>query len=157
MFMKFEKLVRDFFREIKLNQNDSTEKSEIDFNLIARHLDNDLSEEDKIRVELFKKENPELAELLQPIEEQEKKESFVIPTETGKIFRITGLLKIVACLVLIVSGAFFVGKLNKKESVKKEQPYVYRGIHHSVIKKVTNELQKTTITNKTNKINFNKN
>ncbi len=113
MFMKFEKLVCDFFDEIKLNQNDSTEKPEIDFNLISRFFDNDLSEEDKIRVEQFKKENPEFAELLQPIEEPEKEESFVIQTETGKIFRTTGLLKIAACLVLIVSGAFFVGKLNR--------------------------------------------
>ena len=151
MFMKFEKLIHDFFREIKLNQQDSTEKSEIDFNLISRFLDNDLSEEDKIRVEQFKKENPELAELLQPIEEPEEKQNFIVPIKINKAFGIPAWFKVAACLILIITGAFFVAKFNKKRSYEKEQPYVYRGIHYSVTKKITNELQKTTITNKAKK------
>ncbi len=143
MFMKFEKLIHDFFHEIKLNQQNSVEKPEIDFNLISRSLDNDLSENDIIRVKQFKKKNSELEKLFQPVEEPGEKQISVVPTKTGKIFRIADLLKVAACLVLLVSGAFFVTKFNKKEAVKKEQPYVFRGISQPVKTIVTNELQKT--------------
>lgn len=145
--MKTEKLVHDFFDEIKLNQQYSGKKTEIDFNLISRFLDNNLSENDIIRVKQFKKENPELAELLQPIEEPKEKQNFVVPTKTGKIFRIADLLKVAACLVLIVSTAFFVAKINKKESVKKEHSYVFRGINRPVKTMVTNELENITNAN----------
>jgi len=148
MLLTTEKLVRDFFYEIKFNQQDSAEKSEIDFNLISRFLDNDLSKNDIIRVEQFKKKNPELTELFQPIKDPAEKQHLVIPTKTGKIFRIADLLKVAACLVLIISAACFVAKFNKKETVEKKQTYIYRGIHQPEKKVVTNVVNHTLDRNK---------
>jgi len=152
-----EQQLRDYYREKKNEQLPTATPETIDDNLIARYIEGTASFEEVEELETHAKTNAELKMLLQTLTSTEPAEPRVssFKFQISNIFSFSKpqtmiLLRCAACLLIIVTGSFFIVKKIKSTSETAGPQITLRGVIAS------NTVSRLPTTNKNDKVNFKK-